>query len=82
MNDKNFSVIVFDLGNVLIPFDYNIAIRRFNEIEMGLGEKYYSYTSTNKKESPLKFLTLATRLQATSKRVNSFNKARIKFIQS
>lgn len=47
MNDKNFSVIVFDLGNVLIPFDYNIAIRRFNEIEMGLGEKYYSYFINN-----------------------------------
>ena len=38
-------VIVFDLGNVLIPFDYNILIESMNKIDEGLGnrfaEKYY-----------------------------------------
>lgn len=47
MKNNFYSVIVFDLGNVLIPFDYNIAIRRFNEIESGLGEKYYDYFMNN-----------------------------------
>ncbi len=47
MRENIFSVIVFDLGNVLIPFDYDIAIKNFNEIEFGLGEKYYSYFINN-----------------------------------
>lgn len=33
-------VIVFDLGNVLIPFDYNQVIDSFNKIESGLGISY------------------------------------------
>ena len=39
--DKRYiSVIVFDLGNVLIPFDYSILIKNFNNISMGLGDKF------------------------------------------
>lgn len=38
-----YKVIVFDLGNVLIPFDHTIASRRLDDIEAGLGEKYLSF---------------------------------------
>ena len=41
MVNINYSVIVFDLGNVLIPFDHNIWINRLNSIETGLGDRYY-----------------------------------------
>ncbi len=37
---SKFSVIVFDLGNVLIPFDYSITKRRINEVEEGLGDLF------------------------------------------
>ncbi len=36
-----YKTIVFDLGNVLIPFDHNLWIKQLNEVEVGLGEKYY-----------------------------------------
>ena len=44
---KKYSVIVFDLGNVLIPFDYNISIEKFNVIEPGLGNKFVEYYRSN-----------------------------------
>lgn len=47
MLSKNYSVIVFDLGKVLINFDYTIAIRRFELIEKGLGQKFYDYYKNN-----------------------------------
>lgn len=34
------SVIVFDLGNVLIPFDYKPMIAKFNEIENEMGDNF------------------------------------------
>ena len=37
---KKYSVIVFDLGIVLIPFDYQKINRRLDKIEQGLGEKF------------------------------------------
>lgn len=37
---NNISVIVFDLGNVLIPFDYNKLIESMNKIESGLGNRF------------------------------------------
>jgi putative hydrolase of the HAD superfamily len=40
MLNRNFSVIVFDLGNVLLPFDYNILITKLDKIESGLGERF------------------------------------------
>lgn len=40
---RKYSVIVFDLGNVIVPFDYNIAIGKLNKIENKLGDKFYSY---------------------------------------
>ena len=43
MTKKNYSAIVFDLGNVLIPFDYNIAIKKLNKVEAGLGDRFIEY---------------------------------------
>lgn len=37
---NNISVIVFDLGNVLIPFDYEPPLRHFNKLKPGLGDRF------------------------------------------
>lgn len=37
---RKYSVIVFDLGRVLIPFDYEIPRKRMNEVSKGLGDKF------------------------------------------
>ena len=37
---NQIKVIVFDLGNVLIPFDYNRIIDAMNNIEPGLGNRF------------------------------------------
>jgi len=47
MNKNKYSAIVFDLGNVLIPFDYNIAIIKLNKIEKGLGKKFMGFYNSN-----------------------------------
>ena len=47
MNKKQFSVIVFDLGNVLIPFNYNIFLKKLEDIEGGLGKKFYDLYKEN-----------------------------------
>lgn len=44
---NKYSVIVFDLGNVLIPFDYHIIIGKLEKIETGLGEKFGKLYSEN-----------------------------------
>jgi HAD superfamily hydrolase (TIGR01509 family) len=43
----NYSVIVFDLGNVLIPFDYDIALDKLNKIDAGLGKKFRDFYKSN-----------------------------------
>jgi epoxide hydrolase-like predicted phosphatase len=47
MPEKRYSVIVFDLGMVLIPYDYNIALKRFEKIEKGLGVNYLTHYKAN-----------------------------------
>jgi len=44
---RNYSAIVFDLGNVLIPFDYSIAINKLNRIEEGLGDRFIEFYKSN-----------------------------------
>jgi HAD superfamily hydrolase (TIGR01509 family) len=44
---NNTSVIVFDLGNVLIPFDYDKVTDNLNKIEPGLGQKFYTLYRDN-----------------------------------
>ena len=47
MIDVKYSVIVSDLGNVILPFDYNIAINKLEMIEKGLGKQFYKYMKSN-----------------------------------
>lgn len=44
---NSIKAIVFDLGNVLIPFDYSIMINRLNKISQDLGEHYYEVYKSN-----------------------------------
>lgn len=40
MNVRKYSTIVFDLGNVLIPFNHQLWIDNYNKVEAGLGDNY------------------------------------------
>ncbi len=40
MQKRKYSVIVFDLGNVLIPFDYNILIKKLDAVKEGSGKHF------------------------------------------
>lgn len=42
-----YSVIVFDLGNVLIPFDYSKIVNKLNSVSDGLGDKFAKLYSEN-----------------------------------
>lgn len=42
-----YKAIVFDLGNVLLNFDYKIIINSLNKIEAGLGDKFEKLYSEN-----------------------------------
>ncbi len=42
-----FSVIVFDLGNVLLPFDYQRAVEELDKAERGLGEFFLDFYNNN-----------------------------------
>jgi len=47
MSLRKYSAIVFDLGNVLIPFDYTIAINKLNKIENRLGDRFFNHYKKN-----------------------------------
>ena len=47
MSDRKYSVIVSDLGNVILPFDYETAVNKLEMIETGLGQKFYNYMKSN-----------------------------------
>ncbi|PKL81678.1 MAG: HAD family phosphatase [Ignavibacteriae bacterium HGW-Ignavibacteriae-3] len=44
---QKYSVIVFDLGNVLIPFDYAPLIQKFNGIRKNLGDEFAKFYEEN-----------------------------------
>ena len=44
---SGYSVIVFDLGNVLLPFNYNIMLERLDKIEKNLGQKFLNFYQNN-----------------------------------
>ncbi len=47
MDDKKYSAIIFDLGMVLILYDYKIALERLEKIERGFGVNYLNHYRTN-----------------------------------
>jgi glucose-1-phosphatase len=47
MSERRYKVIVSDLGNVILPFNYNTAINKLEIIEKGLGEKFYDFMKSN-----------------------------------
>jgi len=47
MKLRKYSAIVFDLGNVLIPFDYTPAINKLNHIENELGNRFSDFYKSN-----------------------------------
>jgi len=47
MSNRKYSAIVFDLGKVLIPFDYSPAISKLNKIEKGLGDRFIEFYKSN-----------------------------------
>jgi putative hydrolase of the HAD superfamily len=47
MTGRKYSVIVFDLGMVLISFDYNIALKKLERIEKGFGVNYLNHYKAN-----------------------------------
>ncbi len=47
MSSHKYSIIVFDLGNVLINFDYKIAAGKFDKIEENLGKKFLDHHKKN-----------------------------------
>jgi putative hydrolase of the HAD superfamily len=47
MVKQKYSAIVFDLGNVLIPFDYTIATNKINKIQPNLGNRFIEYYKSN-----------------------------------
>lgn len=47
MSKPKYSSIVFDLGMVLIPFDYSIAVNRLNKIEQNLGNRFIEFYNSN-----------------------------------
>ncbi len=44
---QKYSVIVFDLGNVLLPFDYKIILEKLEHVEKGLGSKFAEFYKNN-----------------------------------
>ena len=44
---RMYSVIVFDLGNVLLPFNYNIMLEKLDKIEKNLGQRFLKFYQDN-----------------------------------
>jgi len=47
MSDRKYPVIVSDLGNVILPFNYETAVNKLELIEKGLGNKFLTYLKSN-----------------------------------
>jgi HAD superfamily hydrolase (TIGR01509 family) len=47
MKNRKYSAIVFDLGNVLIPFDFKKALIKLDQVENGLGDRFNNFFKTN-----------------------------------
>ena len=47
MTDRKYSAIVFDLGQVLLPFDYKSFIEKVNRHKPGIGEQFAEFYKQN-----------------------------------
>jgi len=47
VREQKIKAIVFDLGKVLVPFDYAVAVNRLNTREENLGTAFFSYHKAN-----------------------------------
>jgi glucose-1-phosphatase len=47
MSERKYSVIVSDLGNVILPFNYETAINKLELVEKGLGHQFYEFIKSN-----------------------------------
>lgn len=47
MTDKKYSAVVFDLGQVLVRFDYKYFIDKVNKIKLGIGEQFIELYKQN-----------------------------------
>ena len=45
--EQKYSAIVFDLGNVLLPFDYSIILDNFEKVRSGLGKNFADFYKSN-----------------------------------
>jgi glucose-1-phosphatase len=50
MESRKYSVIVFDLGKVLLDFDYGILTAKLDKVENGLGEKFTDFYKQHRHE--------------------------------
>ncbi|MFO7525906.1 MAG: HAD family phosphatase [Ignavibacteriaceae bacterium] len=44
---RKYSAVVFDLGMVLVPFDYKIMVKRLEAVETGLGKHFIDSYKSN-----------------------------------
>ena len=47
MIEKKYSAIVFDLGQVIVPFDYKLFVEKVNLIRPGAGERFLKLYNQN-----------------------------------
>jgi putative hydrolase of the HAD superfamily len=47
MTNRKYSAIVFDLGQVIVPFNYQPFIDKINQIQNGLGNQFVEKYNTN-----------------------------------
>lgn len=47
MIEKKYSAIVFDLGQVIVPFDYKLFVEKVNLIRPGAGERFLELYNQN-----------------------------------
>ncbi len=47
MNNRKYSAIVFDLGQVLVRFDYKFFVEKVNRHKAGIGEQFLELYKSN-----------------------------------
>lgn len=47
MKNRKYSAVVFDLGQVIVPFDYKFFVEKVNKHKSGLGERFLDLYKTD-----------------------------------